>query len=92
MIAVELGELIKRKAVSPKARALCLIIGENTDNYTLYNLSLKHTQTVAKCVVEGLYSIHPPVDWGSYTCVGKWLFLQLFDGAVFVYVFLRDGI
>jgi len=58
----EVGELIKRKAVSPKARALCLIIGENTDNYTLYNLSLKSIQTIAKCVIEGLYIIHPPVD------------------------------
>ena len=58
----EVGELIKRKAVSPRARALCLIIGENTDNYTLYNLSLKSVQTVAKCVVQGLYTIHPPVD------------------------------
>ena len=58
----EVGELIKRKAVSPKARALCLIIGENTDNYTLYNLSLKSIQTVAKCVVQGLYDTHPPVD------------------------------
>ena len=58
----EVGELIKRKAVSPKARALCLIIAENTDNYTLYNLSLKHIQTVARCVIEGLYDTHPPVD------------------------------
>ena len=52
----EVGELIKRKAVSPKARALCLIISEDTDNYTLYNLSLKRLQTVARCVVEGLYT------------------------------------
>ena len=58
----EVGELIKRKAVSPKARALCLIVGENTDNYTLYNLSLKSIQTVARCVIEGLYTIHPPVE------------------------------
>ena len=55
----EVGELIKRKAVSPKARALCLIIGEDTDNYMLYNLSLKRISTVAKCVVRGLYDIHP---------------------------------
>ena len=58
----EVGELIKRKAVSPKARALCLIIGEDKDNYKLYNLSLKHIQTVAKCVIQGLYTVHPPVD------------------------------
>ncbi len=58
----EVGELIKRKAVSPKARALCLIIGEDNDNYKLYNLSLKSIQTVAKCVVEGLYTEHPECD------------------------------
>ena len=58
----EVGELIKRKAVSPKARALCLIIGEDKDNYKLYNLSLKHIQTVAKCVIQGLYTVHPSVD------------------------------
>ena len=58
----EIGELIKRKAVSSKARALCLIIGEDSDNYILYNLSRKHIQTIAKCVVEGLYSKHPECD------------------------------
>jgi len=58
----EVGELIKRKAISPKARALCLVIGENKDNYQLYNLSLKRITIVAKCVVNGLYSLHPPVD------------------------------
>lgn len=50
------GELIKRKTISSKrARALCIIIGENTDNYTVYNLSRKYTHQIAKCVVEGLY-------------------------------------
>jgi len=59
----EVGELIRRKAVlSPKARALCLIVGENTDNYKLYNLSTKKLQIVAKVVIEGLYDNHPPVD------------------------------
>ena len=58
----EIGELIKRKAVSPKARALCLIVGEDSDNFMLYNLSLKRISTVAKCVVRGLYTIHPPVE------------------------------
>ena len=51
----DIGELIKRKAISDKARALCLIIGEDKDNYTVYNLSLKNTKTVARCVIEGLY-------------------------------------
>jgi len=50
------GELVKRKGVSPRARALCIIISENTDNYTLYNLSLKQLSIVAKVVVEGLYN------------------------------------
>ena len=58
----EVGELIKRKAVSPKARALCLIVGEDTDNYTVYNLSLKHIRKLAKCVVNGLYTEHPECD------------------------------
>ena len=58
----EIGELIKRKETPPKARALCLIVGEDQDNYMLYNLSLKRISTVAKCVVRGLYIIHPPVD------------------------------
>ena len=49
------GELIKRKTISPKARALCMVIGEDTDNYTVYNLSLKDTRVIAKCVVQGLY-------------------------------------
>jgi len=58
----EVGALIKRKAVSPKARALCLIVGEDTDNYTVYNLSLKHIRKLAKCVVNGLYTIYPTVE------------------------------
>ena len=49
------GELIKRKAVHRTARALCVVIGEDEDNYTVYNLSLNNTKTVAKCVIEGLY-------------------------------------
>ena len=52
----DIGELIKRKAISDKARALCLIIGEDNDNYTVYNNSLKCLQLVAIPVVEGLYS------------------------------------
>ena len=56
------GELIKRKAISSKARALCLIVGEDTDNYTLYNLSLKNIQVIAKCVIDGLYTKHPQCE------------------------------
>jgi|TARA_R100000808_G_C2016245_1_gene66555 hypothetical protein len=32
-----------------------MVIGEDTDNYTVYNLSLKDTRVIAKVVVEGLY-------------------------------------
>ncbi len=52
------GELIKR-IQSKYAHALCLIISEDRDNYTVYNCSLKRIQTVAKVVVNGLYI---PVD------------------------------
>ena len=52
----KVGALIERKAISPKARALCLIVGEDTDNYTVYNLSLKTCHPIVKCVVEGLYT------------------------------------
>ena len=48
------GELIKR-IQSKYAHALCLIIGEDRDNYTVYNLSLQDTRIVAKVVMEGLY-------------------------------------
>jgi hypothetical protein len=49
------GDLIKRKKTGPKARALCMVISEDTDNYTLYNLSTKKLQTVVKCVIIKLY-------------------------------------
>ena len=48
------GELIKRKDIQ-YAHALCLIIGEDNDNYSVYNLTLKDTRLVAKVVIEGLY-------------------------------------
>ena len=57
------GELIKRKAsTEPRARSLSLILGEDNDNYTLYNLTAKDTKTIAKCVVESLYSKIQEVD------------------------------
>ena len=52
------GELIKRKAVSPNARAICVVVDKTEDNYTLYNNSLKCLQHVACVVVEALYSKH----------------------------------
>ena len=45
----EVGELIKRKEVSPKTRAICIVVENTGDNYTLYNNSKKTLQTVA-CV------------------------------------------
>jgi len=55
----KVGELIKRKAVSPKARAICIVVENTGDNYTLYNNSLKTLQTVACVVVNSLYTKHP---------------------------------
>ncbi len=54
----KVGELIKRKAVSPKARAICIVVENTGDNYTLYNNSKKTLQTVACVVVNNLYTKH----------------------------------
>ena len=51
------GELIKRKAISSKPKAVCIVVDKSEDNYTVYNNSLKCLQTIAIPVVEGLYSI-----------------------------------
>jgi hypothetical protein len=50
------GELIKRKAVSHRPRAYCIVVDKDEDNYTVYNNSLKCIQLVAVPVIEGLYS------------------------------------
>jgi len=52
------GELIKRKQVSSKAKALCVVVDKDENNYTVYNNSLKSVQTIAIPVIEGLYSKH----------------------------------
>ena len=52
----EAGELVKRKALSPKSRAICIVVDNTGDNYTLYNNSLKCLQTVACVVVDALYN------------------------------------
>tara|TARA_R110002110_G_scaffold246640_4_gene463099 strand:+ start:611 stop:868 length:258 start_codon:yes stop_codon:yes gene_type:complete len=54
------GDLIKRKSINLhvddiKARSLCVVISEDIDNYTLYNLSTKKLQTIVKCVIIKLY-------------------------------------
>ena len=48
------GELIRRKETK-YAHAFCLVIGEDNDNYSVYNLTLKDTRLVAKVVIDGLY-------------------------------------
>ncbi len=56
----KVGELVKRKTLSDGlSRPVCVIVKEDTDNYTLYNCSRMSTQIVAKCIVRGLYT---PVD------------------------------
>ena len=52
------GELIKRKAVSPNARAICVVVDKTEDNYTLYNNSTQKIQTVACIVINSLYTKH----------------------------------
>ncbi len=50
------GELVKRKQVSSKAKAVCVVVDKDENNYTVYNNSLKCLQLIAVPVVEGLYS------------------------------------
>jgi len=59
MTKFKVGELIKRKALSTKhAKALCVVVDNSGDNYTIYNNSLKCLQVVALGVIEGLYDSH----------------------------------
>tara|TARA_R110001583_G_scaffold72239_3_gene202492 strand:- start:212 stop:388 length:177 start_codon:yes stop_codon:yes gene_type:complete len=50
------GELVKRKQVSSKPKAVCVVVDRDENNYTVYNNSLKCLQLIAVPVVEGLYS------------------------------------
>jgi len=50
------GELVKRKQVSLKSKAVCVVVDKDENNYTVYNNSLKCLQLIAVPVVEGLYS------------------------------------
>jgi hypothetical protein len=52
----KVGGYIKRKGISNKHHHHCIIVGEDEDNYTLYNSSLNRMQTVAKVVVNGMYT------------------------------------
>ena len=49
------GELVKRKQVSSKPKAVCVVVDKDENNYTVYNNSLKCLQTVALPVIDGLY-------------------------------------
>ena len=50
------GELIKRKTVSAnRAKAVCVIVDKERDNYVIYNSSLKCLQNVSIAVIDGLY-------------------------------------
>jgi hypothetical protein len=49
------GELVKRKQVSLKSKAVCVVVDKDENNYTVYNNSLKCLQIIAVPVVEGLY-------------------------------------
>jgi hypothetical protein len=51
----KVGELIKRKAISPRGRAVCVVVDKNENNYTVYNNSLKRIRVVAIPVINGLY-------------------------------------
>jgi hypothetical protein len=50
------GELVKRKQVSLKSKAVCVVVDKDENNYTVYNNSLKRLQLVAVPVIEGLYN------------------------------------
>jgi|TARA_R110000765_G_scaffold365625_1_gene455758 hypothetical protein len=52
----EVGELIKRKVMSSRAKAVCVVVGKDENNYTVYNNSLKCSRVVAIPVIDGLYS------------------------------------
>jgi len=52
----EVGQLIKRKLISPKSKAVCVVVDKDEDNYTVYNNSLKCLQCVAIPVIDGLYN------------------------------------
>tara|TARA_Y100001963_G_scaffold3602_2_gene4756 strand:- start:686 stop:871 length:186 start_codon:yes stop_codon:yes gene_type:complete len=52
----KVGELIKRKQLSHRAQAYCVVVDKGYNNYTVYNNSLKCLQTIAIPVIDGLYS------------------------------------
>ena len=52
----KVGELIKRKNISHRSGAYCIVVKREEDNYTVYNNSLKCLQMVACVVVDSLYT------------------------------------
>ena len=52
----KVGELIKRKLLKVHPRAICVVVNNTGDNYTLYNNSTQKIQTVACVVIDDLYT------------------------------------
>tara|TARA_B100000085_G_scaffold278132_1_gene299484 strand:- start:1826 stop:2008 length:183 start_codon:yes stop_codon:yes gene_type:complete len=52
----KVGELIKRKTVSNRARAVCVVVDKDEHNYTIYNKALDTLQLIAIPVIDGMYS------------------------------------
>ena len=50
------GELISKYNITNSAKGYCVVVDKDSNNYTLYNNSLKCIQTIAIPVVEGLYN------------------------------------
>ena len=53
---LDLKEVILRKLISTKSKAVCVVVDKDEDNYTVYNNSLKCLQCVAIPVIDGLYN------------------------------------
>jgi hypothetical protein len=52
----KVGELIKRKTVSNRAGAVCVVVSKDDYNYTIYNKALDTIQLIAIPVIDGMYS------------------------------------
>ena len=77
----KVGELIKRKTVNvSKAKAVCVVVDKDSNNYTVFNSSLKCLQQVAIPVIEGLYD--------TVQCIQKYTVVSVGDLHMLVYTFL----
>jgi hypothetical protein len=50
------GELIKRKTISNRAKAVCIVVNKDDCNYTIFNKALNTIQRIAIPVIDGMYS------------------------------------